>query len=97
MEGHQAGAERLQCQLRQKGICANMDSRKETLGGRVRLAQLQKIPYTAVIGEREEEQDQVAVRSGSCNEIRRLATCDWIAELEREIEMKALGGKVLQR
>ncbi len=49
--------------LRQQGIKAEIDSRNEKIGYRIREAQLQKIPYMLVVGERESQQGVVAVRS----------------------------------
>ena len=50
-------------ELRQDGIRAEIDSRNEKIGYRIREAQLQKIPYMLVVGEREACDGTVAVRS----------------------------------
>ena len=44
------------------GVRVDLDSRNEKLGYRIREAQLQKIPYMLVVGAKEEESQQVAVR-----------------------------------
>lgn len=49
--------------LRRSGIRAEVDLRNEKIGYRIREAQLQKIPYMLVVGEREAEKGTVAVRS----------------------------------
>jgi threonyl-tRNA synthetase len=48
--------------LIQAGIRADLDIRNEKLGLKVREAQLQKIPYMIVIGDKEEEQQRISPR-----------------------------------
>jgi threonyl-tRNA synthetase len=50
-------------ELRQAGIRAEMDNRNEKIGYRIREAQLQKIPYMLVVGERESQDGTVALRT----------------------------------
>jgi threonyl-tRNA synthetase len=50
-------------ELRQAGIRAETDSRNEKIGYRIREAQLQKIPYMLVVGDREAQNGTVAVRT----------------------------------
>jgi threonyl-tRNA synthetase len=50
-------------QLRSAGIRAEIDSRNEKIGYRIREAQLQKIPYMLVVGDREAQEKTVAVRA----------------------------------
>ncbi|HUF79082.1 MAG TPA: threonine--tRNA ligase [Thermoanaerobaculia bacterium] len=57
-----AYAERVHARLQQAGLRAELDTRDEKLGFKIREAQLQKIPYMLVVGAREEEQGTVAVR-----------------------------------
>ncbi len=49
-------------QLQRAGIRAELDNSNNTLNYRIRHAQLQKIPYMLVMGDREQESEQVAVR-----------------------------------
>ena len=44
------------------GVRTETDSRDEKLGKRIRDAQLQKVPYMIVIGDKERDERQVAVR-----------------------------------
>lgn len=48
--------------LLEKGIRAELDTRNETIGKKIREAEMQKIPYLLVIGEKEAEEKKVAVR-----------------------------------
>lgn len=49
--------------LRQAGLRADLDDRKEKVNFKIREAQLQKVPYMLVVGDREEETGAVAVRN----------------------------------
>jgi threonyl-tRNA synthetase len=57
-----ASAHEFAAALREQGIRVEVDDRNETLNYRVRDAELQKVPYMAVIGQREAEGGSVAVR-----------------------------------
>jgi len=48
--------------LRQAGIRADLDDRSESMGRRIRDGQLQKVPYLLVVGDKEQETREVAVR-----------------------------------
>jgi threonyl-tRNA synthetase len=54
-------AEELVNELTERGIRAGIDERPETLGKRIRAAELEKIPFVLVVGERE-SRDSLAVR-----------------------------------
>jgi threonyl-tRNA synthetase len=60
-EAYAEDAERLSRELRERGFRADADVREETLGKRIREAELQKVPYVVVWGERE-SRDSLAVR-----------------------------------
>ena len=49
--------------LHEAGIRAEMDTRSEKIGYKIREARLQKIPYMLVVGAKEEEEGKVSVRS----------------------------------
>jgi threonyl-tRNA synthetase len=53
----------IQKELEEKGIRVEIDARNEKIGYRIREAQLQKIPYMLVVGEREAQEKTVSVRS----------------------------------
>lgn len=74
-------------QLRQEGIRAEIDNRNEKIGYRIREAQMQKIPYMLVVGEREVQQGMVAVRSRKDGEL----GGQTVAQISRKIldEVKA--------
>jgi threonyl-tRNA synthetase len=59
---HNAYAHRMADQLQAEGLRVEVDDRGERMNAKIRDAQNQKIPYMLVVGDREVEQDQVAVR-----------------------------------
>lgn len=61
-EKHGAYASQVLARLRKAGLRAEVDMRKERMNAKVRDAQLQKIPYMLVVGDKEAEADAVAVR-----------------------------------
>jgi len=75
--------------LREKGIRVEVDNRNEKIGYKIREGQLKKIPYMLVIGDREVESGQVAVRSRKEGDLGALAVEDFIARALEEIESKA--------
>jgi threonyl-tRNA synthetase len=56
-------AEEVLAALRAQGIRAEMDAREEKIGYRIREAEVQKVPYMAVVGAREAQGRLVAVRA----------------------------------
>jgi len=48
--------------LQKAGLRVELDERSESIGKKIREAELRKIPYMLVVGERESQQGQVAVR-----------------------------------
>ncbi len=83
-----ARAEELRDILREKGIRAEADLRNEKIGFKIREAQMQKVPYMLVIGDKEAEQNLVAVRSRSEGDLGTMALEDFLARLESEISGK---------
>jgi threonyl-tRNA synthetase len=59
---HTPYARRVEDRLRRAGIRVELDERTESVARKIRDAELRKIPYMLVVGDREEEQEAVAVR-----------------------------------
>ena len=74
--------------LVEKGIRVEVDDRNEKTGYKIREAQLQKIPYMLVVGEKEASSNTVAVRSREDGDIGTESIDEFIAKLEKEIEEK---------
>lgn len=60
---HVAYARRVQDALRARGVRAEVDATSERTGHKIRAAQLMKVPYMLVVGDREAQQEAVSVRS----------------------------------
>jgi len=70
--------------LIQKGIRVERDFRNEKLGFKIREAQLQKIPYMLVIGDREEKEGTISPRKRSGEAMKAMRVEDFIAQVESE-------------
>jgi threonyl-tRNA synthetase len=76
--------------LRAAGIRMHVDDGHETLNYRIREAELQKVPYMAVIGQREAEADSVAVRARGAGKKQEIVGVDaFLTRLRDEVERKA--------
>jgi threonyl-tRNA synthetase len=62
-EKHHEYAESLAAALRQEGIRVELDGRNEKIGLKIRDAQLQKVPYMLIIGDKEVSGDAVSLRT----------------------------------
>ncbi len=77
--------------LRAAGIRSHLDERNETLNYRIRDGELQKIPYMAVVGQREADAGSVAVRGrGAGNKQTVLSIADFVAKLTDEVRTRSL-------
>ncbi len=72
-----------------QGIRADVDDRNEKMGYRIREAQLQKIPYMLVLGEKERESGSVAVRNRKNGDQGVMSFDDFAAKLAKEIAEKS--------
>ena len=89
---HAAYASTVVARLKDAGLRAELDDRQEKIGYKIREAQLQKIPYMLVIGDREVAEDAVAVRSRSEGD---LGSRSVAAFVEAALEESRPGGKTL--
>jgi threonyl-tRNA synthetase len=71
-----------------RGIRAEMDDRNEKIGYKIREAQLQKIPYMLIIGDKELEEGTVSVRARSGDTAGSVKIGEFLEKLDREIELK---------
>ena len=77
-------------QLMQAGLRVTLDDRNEKIGYKIREAQLQRIPYMLVIGDKEIENNTVSVRSRKDGDLGAVPLTQFIEEAKTEIETKAL-------
>ena len=77
-------AEKVYRQLIQRGIRVEKDFRNEKLGFKIREAQIQKIPYMLVIGDREEKEETLSPRKRSGETMKSMRPEEFIAQVESE-------------
>ena len=77
-------AERVYQQLIREGIRVEKDFRNEKLGFKIREAQLQKIPYMLVIGDREEKETTLSPRRRSGEALKAMGVEDFIRQVQAE-------------
>jgi len=89
LDKHHEYAYKVQSALEERGIRTEIDIRNEKIGYKIREAQLEKIPYMLVIGDKEMENGAVAVRSRKDGDLGAMSLDEFIAKITKEIEMKA--------
>jgi threonyl-tRNA synthetase len=75
--------------LRQAGVRATLDDRSEKVNLKIREAQLQKIPYMLVVGDREAQNGTVAVRNRKHGDQGARSVEDFLAQIRELIDSKA--------
>ncbi|RNB84122.1 threonine--tRNA ligase [Brevibacillus nitrificans] len=88
-EVHIPYAEKVKEQLQQAGIRVELDARNEKIGYKIREAQVQKIPYMLVIGEKEMEDGTLSVRKRGVGDEGAMSVDAFVEKIRAEInEMK---------
>lgn len=76
--------------LEKRGIRCEIDDRSEKIGFKIRSAQLEKVPYMLVVGDKDIENSTVSVRSRKDGEQGACSVDEFIQKIEKEIETKSL-------
>lgn len=87
-EVFQASAEKIEEDLQAANIRASVDKRNEKIGYKIRQAQLKKIPYMLVVGEKEVSSSTVSVRSRKNGDLGSMSLAEFMSTLKEEIENK---------
>ena len=74
--------------LEKKGVRVEIDDRNEKIGYKIREAQLEKVPYMLVIGDKEAEENAVSVRSRRDGDKGSMKVDEFVAAIVEEIENK---------
>ncbi len=82
-------AGQIKAKLESAGVRVTLDERSEKIGKKIRDAQLEKVPYMLVLGDKEAEAGQVAVRSRKTGESEVMAADQFLSQLLVEIATKA--------
>ncbi len=88
-EHHVEKAREIYSSIFEKGFRVNFDDRSEKLGYKMREAEIMKIPYIIVIGEREIQERTVSVRKGGGKIVGSLKFEDFIQLMREEVEQKS--------
>ena len=86
---HLSYAKQIRDQLAAAGLRVDLDDRQEKIGYKIREAQLQKVPYMLVTGDREAAENAVSVRSRTGGDLGGRPVADFIAAALDEIGTKA--------
>jgi threonyl-tRNA synthetase len=85
---HHDYARQVAGQLRQAGLRAEVDDSSDRMQAKIRKAQLQKVPYMLVIGDREEKAGAVAVRLRSEEDLGAMPVADFVGRAQKAIADK---------
>lgn len=77
-------------QLREKGFRVETDNRNEKIGMKIREAQLEKVPYMLVIGDRDVEQEVVSVRDRKQGDLGAMKLEAFMEKIKKQVEEKSL-------
>ena len=89
-EKHAEYANKLAEKLDELGSRVEVDDRNEKIGYKIREAQVQKVPYMLVIGDKEIEEGTVGVRNRKDGDLGAMKLEDFIAKAKEEVDTKAL-------
>lgn len=85
---HYDYARALQDELKSQGVRVNIDGRNEKMGYKIREAQMHKVPYQVVVGDKEVENNEVNVREYGSKDQETMEKDDFIWNLVDEIRLK---------
>ena len=83
---HKEYSKQLLNKLEEQGLRVELDDREEKIGYKIREAQLQKIPYMLIIGDKEVEANAVGVRSRKDGDIGQMPVEEFINKIQEEIK-----------
>jgi threonyl-tRNA synthetase len=89
---HAEHAHTLAGRFAERGLRAGVDDGRETVQKKIRAAQLMKIPYTVVVGDREIEEGTAAVRERTGKEVRGVPFEPFLEAVAAEVKGRALEG-----
>ncbi len=79
-------ANKVVAELENKGLRVELDDRQEKIGYKIREAQLQKVPYMLILGEKEVEANAVGVRARREGDIGAMKIEEFISKIENEVK-----------
>lgn len=88
VEKHHEYVQEVRKALESEGLRVEVDLRNEKIGYKIREAQLEKIPYMIVIGDKEMDNKAVAVRSRKDGDLGSMPVVDFVAKIVQEVKNK---------
>lgn len=79
-------SKKVKTEFEKQGLRVELDDRNEKIGYKIREAQLEKVPYMLVIGDKEVEGNKVAVRSRKEGDMGAISVEEFISNIKHEIE-----------
>lgn len=89
VDKHHDFAQQVAQMLRDRGVKVEVDTRNEKIGYKIREAQMEKIPYMLVIGDKEMENNAVAVRSRKDGDLGAMPAEQFVDRIVEEIRTRA--------
>ena len=87
-DSHKEYAKKVREALMLKGIRTKLDDRNEKIGYKIREAQLEKVPYMLIIGNKEMENEEVGVRSHKDGDIGAMKLNEFVDKIKYEVDNK---------
>ena len=87
-DSHKEYAKKVREVLMLKGIRTELDDRNEKIGYKIREAQLEKVPYMLIIGNKEMENEEVGVRSHKDGDIGAMKLNEFVDKIKYEVDNK---------
>ncbi len=87
-DSHKEYAKKVREALMLKGIRTELDDRNEKIGYKIREAQLEKVPYMLIIGNKEMENEEVGVRSHKDGDIGAMKLNEFVDKIKYEVDNK---------
>ena len=87
-DSHKKYAKKVREALMLKGIRTELDDRNEKIGYKIREAQLEKVPYMLIIGNKEMENEEVGVRSHKDGDIGAMKLNEFVDKIKYEVDNK---------
>ena len=89
-------AEKVRKELAKNGVDATVDNRSEKIGYKIREARLDKLPYMLIVGEKEEAEGLVSVRSRFAGDEGQKSLDAFIDQICKEIRTKEIRQEIPQ-
>ena len=83
-------AKEVEAALKAKGLRAETDMRNEKIGYKIREAQLEKVPYMLIIGDKEKEEGTVSVRMREKGDVGAMTLADFADKVKKENDEKTV-------